>query len=131
VPSHPELHPQGALGRRLPRVHRAGERQPDNLLAPRSGRTRSPSTARCCRPGTPAAPRPGRATSWASRRHARIDPARHGDHQEGAAARHPRAVHADAAAGSEDHQTLWKQGVWMDPTSTSTTCITASSIIPG
>ena len=32
------------------------------------------------------------------RRHARVDPARHGDHQEGAAARHPRAVHADAAA---------------------------------
>ncbi len=41
-----------------------------------------------------------------------IDPARHGDHQEGAAARHPRAVHAlTPLPGSEDHQTLWKQGV--------------------
>jgi len=47
---------------------------------------------------TPAGPRPGRAISWASRRHARVDPARHGDHQEGVAARHPRAVHPDAAA---------------------------------
>ena len=66
------------------------------------------------------------------RRHARIDPARHGDHQEGTAARHSRAVHPDAPAGlgrSPDPVEAGPSG-WT-PISTSTMCITGSSIIPG
>ena len=99
VPSHPELHPQGALGRRLSRLHRARERQsrqPAGRQEAPEQDHRIPQDAAGLahqrrldlgglHPGLP-------------RRHARIDPARHGDHQEGAAARHPRAVHADAAA---------------------------------
>ncbi len=39
--------------RRAARLHRAGEHQPrQSRRPPRSGRTRSPSTARCCSPGS-------------------------------------------------------------------------------
>ncbi len=116
MPSHPELHPEGALGRRLPRVHRAGERQPGQTCwPPRSARTRSPSTARCCRRGT----------------QRRLDlgglhPGFPGDTRE-SIMRDLEIIKKELPLdileffmltplpGSEDHQTLWKKGVWMDP----------------
>ena len=67
VPSHPALHRQGAVGRRLSRASSGWRTStPTTCWPPRSGRTRSPNTARCCRPGTRPASRPGRATSSAS-----------------------------------------------------------------
>ena len=67
VPSHPELHPQGALGRRLPRVHRARERQPRQP----AGRQEAPEQDHRIPQDAAGlahqrAPRPGRATSWVS-----------------------------------------------------------------
>ena len=52
VPQDPALHREGEARRRHPGVHRPREHQPRQpARAPRSGRTRSPNTARCCWPG--------------------------------------------------------------------------------
>ena len=48
-------------------------------------------------------------------RHAGIDPPRHRDHQEGTAARHPRILRPDAAAGLRGPQGAVDKGVAMDP----------------
>ena len=67
--------------------------------ARRSGRTRSPSTARCCWPG-----RTARIITYCgyipvSQRHASNRSSRHRDHQEGIAGRHAGILLPDAAAG--------------------------------
>ena len=68
VPQDPELHREGGAGRRAPRLHRAGEHQSRTICSPpRSARTRSPNTARCCRNGASTAPSPMPATSSVSR----------------------------------------------------------------
>ena len=52
VPPHPRLHRQGAARRLRHRLYRPREHQPGIPdRAPRSARTRSGNTARCCRPG--------------------------------------------------------------------------------
>ena len=52
VPPHPRLHREGGARGLQRGVHRAGEHQSRNpCSAPRSGRTRSGSIARCSRPG--------------------------------------------------------------------------------
>ena len=95
----PRFIAQGAVGRRLSLLHRAGEHQPGQP----AGRQEAPEQDHRI-PQDAAGLAQGRHLDLGGLhprlpgRHARIDPARHGDHQEGAAARHPRAVHADAAA---------------------------------
>ena len=66
LPQDPELHREGDAGRRAAGLHRAGEHQPGQSASPpRSGRTRSPNIARCCRSGASTAPSPMPATSSA------------------------------------------------------------------
>ena len=100
VPSHPALH----------RTRRAGPASiacfigleninPDNLLAAKKRQNKITEYRKMLQAWhTSRRLDLGGLHPRLPRRHARIDPARHGDHQEGAAARHPRAVHADAAA---------------------------------
>ncbi len=96
---------------------------------PRSARTRSPNTARCCRPGTTAVPRPGRLHPGLPGRYARIDPARHGDHQEGAAVDILELFMLTPLPGSRITRPCGSRASGWTPTSTSTTCITAACII--
>ena len=96
---HRELYPQIALGRRISRLHRTRERQPRQS----AGRQEAPEQDhRIPQDASGVAHQRrldlGRLYPGLPGRHARIDPARHGDHQEGTAARHSRALHADAAA---------------------------------
>ncbi len=79
----PNFIAQGALGRRLPRVHRAGERQPGQP----AGRQEAPEQDhRIPQDAAGVAYQRrldlGRLHPGLPRRHARLDPARHGDHQE-------------------------------------------------
>ena len=89
---------------------------PDNLRPPRSRRTRSPNTARCCWPGkTQGIFTLCRLHPGLPGRHAGIDPARYRDHPARAAARRRRVLLLTPLPGSEDHQVLWRKGVDMDP----------------
>ena len=96
----PEFHREGGAGRAATRCSSDSRASIRNCCrARRSGRIRSGNTGSCCRPGAKQ-----KVMTWAglitgfSDRHARIDRPRHRDHQEGAAARHPRILLPDAAA---------------------------------
>ena len=100
VPQDPEFRREGEARRRHPHLHRAGEHQPrqpaggeeaaeqDHRVPHHAARLEGGGhlDLRGLHPGF-------------SRRHAGIDPPRHRDHQEGAAARHPGVLLPHAAAG--------------------------------
>ena len=89
---------------------------PDNLLsAPRSGRTRSRNTARCCRPGASRGHHLCRLYPRLPDRYAGVDRARHRDHQEELPIDILEFFCLTPLPGSEDHKKLLGKGVRMDP----------------
>ncbi len=102
---------------------------PDNLLAAKKRRTRSPSTAGCCRPCTPPqALRPGRATSrWFPRTRATTCATWRSSRR---IAARLRAVHPDAAAGLRGPPDAGNNGHGWTLTLKQIRRITASCTIP-
>ena len=117
LPPHPELHREGARGRRAA-ASSSGWRTsiPDNLIAAKKRQNKITEYREMLQKWRDhgAITYAGYILGFPGDTQG-IDPARHRDHQARTAARHPRVLLPDAAARLRGPQGSVGKGVWMDP----------------